>query len=83
MSDKFATAKSCFKAIDKDGGGTIDRKEMAGGLFRLGVWLRPTELKTLFEVIDEDDGGDVDLQEFEFFGTKRRGGRKLTTKGRS
>ena len=84
MSDKFATAKSCFKAIDKDGGGTIDRKEMAGGLFRLGVWLRPTELKTLFEVIDEDDGGDVDLQEFEFFWNETdEAARKLTAKGRS
>ena len=36
MADKFPSAKSCFKAIDKDGGGTIDRKEMAGGLFK--VW---------------------------------------------
>ena len=34
-ADKFPSAKSCFKAIDKDGGGTIDRKEMAGGLFKV------------------------------------------------
>ena len=34
-TEKFPTAKSCFKAIDKDGGGTVDRKEMAGGLFKV------------------------------------------------
>jgi len=35
MADKFPNAKSCFKAIDKDGGGTVDRKELAGGLFKV------------------------------------------------
>lgn len=34
-TDKFPTAKACFRAIDKDGGGTVDRKEMAGGLFKV------------------------------------------------
>jgi Ca2+-binding EF-hand superfamily protein len=36
----------------------------------LGVWLRPTELKTLFEAVDEDGGGDVDFGEFESFWNK-------------
>ena len=40
MADKFSSAKSCFRAIDKDGGGTIDRKEMAGGLFKVCVCVR-------------------------------------------
>ena len=35
MIEKFSTAEACFKAIDKDGGGTIDRKELAGGLFKV------------------------------------------------
>ena len=35
MADKFPSAKACFKAVDKDGGGSIDRKEMAGGLFKV------------------------------------------------
>jgi hypothetical protein len=35
MMDKFPTARACFNAIDKDGGGTIDRKELAGGLFKV------------------------------------------------
>ena len=40
MADRFSSAKSCFRAIDKDGGGTIDRKEMAGGLFKVCVCVR-------------------------------------------
>jgi hypothetical protein len=35
MMDKFSNVKACFNAIDKDGGGTVDRKELAGGLFRV------------------------------------------------
>jgi len=32
------------------GGGGLDRKEMAVGLFRLGIWLQPQELAALVEV---------------------------------
>lgn len=39
-------------------------------LWQLGVWLRPTELKTLFEAVDKDGGGDVDIGEFESFWNK-------------
>ncbi len=39
-------------------------------LLQLGVWLRPTELKTLFEAVDQDGGGDVDIGEFESFWNK-------------
>lgn len=46
------------------GGGSLDRKEMAVGLFRLGVWLQPSELAALMEALDEDGGGEIDLAEF-------------------
>jgi len=67
MAEKYAAARDCFKAIDTDGGGSIERTELARGLFSLGIWLRPFELKTLFECVDKDNGGEVDLSEFEDF----------------
>ena len=45
MRDKFADPHKMFKAMDRDGGGSLDRKELAMGLFALGVWLAPTELQ--------------------------------------
>ena len=67
MAEKYSSAWSCFSAIDMDGSGTVERGELARGLFMLGVWLRPTELATLFESVDKDNGGDVDFSEFEYF----------------
>jgi Ca2+-binding EF-hand superfamily protein len=67
MAEKYASARSCFSAIDQDRSGTVERGELARGLFMLGVWLRPTELQTLFESVDKDNGGDVDFSEFEYF----------------
>jgi len=67
MQEKFSTAEEGFAKIDRDGGGSIDRRELSVGLFQLGVWLHPTEMKTLFELVDEDDGGDVDIEEFKKF----------------
>ena len=32
---KFATAQECFQAMDKDGGGTLSRKEIAVGLLQV------------------------------------------------
>ena len=57
-------ARRVFGALDRDGGGSLDRRELAVGLFGLGVWLAPTELATLLEMLDEDGGGDIDLDEF-------------------
>ena len=67
MLDKFADPRNMFDAMDKDGGGSLDRKELATGLFALGVWLAPTELQSLLETLDEDGGGDIDYGEFESF----------------
>ena len=45
----------------------LHRKEIARGLFEMGIWLHPDETKAMFEVIDEDDGGTVDIDEFTAF----------------
>jgi hypothetical protein len=54
MADKFPNAKACFKAIDKDGGGSVDRKEMAGGLFK--VLVPSTLLMMCFVAADMPEG---------------------------
>lgn len=64
MQEIFPTPQAGFKMLDRDGGGSVDRKEMAVGLFKLGVWLHPSELRTLFSLVDKDNGGDVDEAEF-------------------
>jgi hypothetical protein len=67
MMDKFTDPVKMFQAMDRDGGGSLDRKELAMGLFNLGVWLAPTELQSLLETLDKDGGGDVDVAEFKAF----------------
>ncbi len=67
MTEKFKDPKRMFNAIDRDGGGSLDRKELAMGLFSLGVWLSPSELEMLLATLDKDGGGDVDFGEFESF----------------
>jgi Ca2+-binding EF-hand superfamily protein len=51
----------------RDGGGSLDRKELAMGLFSLGIWLHPAELAALLEDLDSDGGGNIDQEEFEKF----------------
>ena len=67
LKERFPNAEAAMTALDKDGGGDLDRKEIARGLFEMGIFLHPDETKALFEAIDEDDGGTVDMQEFTAF----------------
>jgi hypothetical protein len=67
MAEKFRDPKKMFSAMDRDGGGSLDRKELAMGLFTLGVWLAPAELQVLLDTLDKDGGGDIDLGEFKAF----------------
>ena len=55
--------------MDADGGGSLDRKELATGLFSLGIWLHPKELECLLGILDKDGGGDIDADEFKTFWT--------------
>ncbi len=67
MMDKFGDARSLFSALDRDGGGSLDRKELATGLYQLGIWLSPKELQALLDTLDKDGGGDIDIGELELF----------------
>jgi Ca2+-binding EF-hand superfamily protein len=70
MYEKHPEAETMFAALDRDGGGSLDRKELAVGLFSLGIWLHPSELAVLLEALDEDGGGNIDLEEFQSFWSK-------------
>jgi hypothetical protein len=67
MEKKFQDPECMFKAMDRDGGGLLNRKELAMGLFALGVWLNPSELDMLLTTLDENGSGDIDFSEFVSF----------------
>jgi len=54
----------CFKIIDKDGGGTLDKTEFARALKMFKVELSDAEMEALFVFYDKDDGGTVSQNEF-------------------
>ena len=67
LAARAADADEMFALLDSDGGGSLDRKEVAVGLYRRGVWLRPRELQALLDALDSDGGGDIDAAEFRAF----------------
>lgn len=70
LEDKFPSPEECFAALDKDGGGSLDRVELAVGLRSVGVWLHPTELSDLLACLDEDESGTVEEEELVEFWEK-------------
>ena len=70
LTNTFPSAEYCFKKLDQDGGGSVDRKEMVMGLFALGVWLHPSESAALMEQLDSDGGGEIELEELKEFWDK-------------
>ena len=58
---------SGFQAIDRDGGGSLDRTEVAVGLFKLGLWLSPQEINALMSVLDENEDNDITYNEWVYF----------------
>ena len=67
LQDKFSSAEECFNTLDADGGGSLDRTEVAKGLRGVGIWLHPNELFALLQFLDEDGSGSVEIDELESF----------------
>ena len=65
LAATFSSAHECFCKLDDDGGGSINRKELVLGLFKLGVWLHPSESQALMDVLDGDGGGEIEEDEME------------------
>lgn len=53
-----------FKAMDKDGGGTIDTFEFRDGVSRLGLGLSEPQIQEMIECFDEDGNGEIEYEEF-------------------
>jgi hypothetical protein len=57
--------RQLFDSIDTDGGGTLDREELAVLATKLGQALGPAELEAAMAEMDADGDGDVDFDEFQ------------------
>jgi hypothetical protein len=63
----FPSAEDCFRKLDTDGGGSLDRSEISRGLRDNGIWLFPDELIAFLDWLDKDGGGEVEIEELEEF----------------
>ena len=53
-----------FKPMDRDGSGTLDRRELQAGYEQNGIYLDEDELDQIFASADIDGSGKVDYTEF-------------------
>jgi hypothetical protein len=64
-AQRRARFEEIFRAIDIDGGGTLDRDEVNAALEMLtGAKQSQAELTSFMHLVDEDGNGEVDLEEF-------------------
>jgi hypothetical protein len=70
LRDKFPSGKLAFREMDRDGSGSMDRKELAVAMLKCGMWLSPSEVVILMETLDSDGSGDIDENEFINFWNK-------------
>ena len=56
--------KETFDKFDKDGGGSISRRELKHAMKSLGVELSKRGMKQLMQRFDEDGSGEIELEEF-------------------
>eukprot|EP01052_Picozoa_sp_SAG31_P035031 SAG31_NODE_4172_length_3511_cov_1.676143_4_plen_134_part_00 len=50
-----------FRAMDKDGGGTVDTFEFRDGMARLGLGLSEVQIQEMIEAFDEDGNGEIEV----------------------
>ena len=58
------TLEGAFRAIDVDGGGSIDYEEFGEFLSRLGATVAEEDLELLTQMLDGDGDGSIDYDEF-------------------
>merc|ERR1711896_103363 len=59
--------RQVFEEIDRDGGGTIDRREFKKALEQLGFELSSRVVKKLFKKFDTNYDGEIGYREFQKF----------------
>jgi len=57
---------------DKDGDGTVDKKEFRQRVLALGVKADPSEVDSLFDKLDESGDGELDIEEMKVTLTRLR-----------
>jgi len=68
-----ALMRRLFGKFDKDGSGTLDRKELQKATKMLGDRFSDEDIDVLMEILDKDHSDTVDLEEFiQAFMNKRR-----------
>eukprot|EP00277_Geminigera_cryophila_P023923 CAMPEP_0179475864 /NCGR_PEP_ID=MMETSP0799-20121207/54972_1 /TAXON_ID=46947 /ORGANISM="Geminigera cryophila, Strain CCMP2564" /LENGTH=112 /DNA_ID=CAMNT_0021285657 /DNA_START=91 /DNA_END=429 /DNA_ORIENTATION=- len=50
-----------------DNSARLDRVELSEGLIKVGIFLKPSEMRVMLEVLDVDKSDDVSLQELTDF----------------
>lgn len=56
--------REIFNLVDKDGGGSIDKEELAELMDTLGIEATAEEIDHMVGEIDVDGDGDIDFEEF-------------------
>eukprot|EP01038_Epipyxis_sp_PR26KG_P009991 gene9991-13443_t len=62
--EEIAEFREIFNLVDKDGGGTITKVELAELMETLGIDASPEEIDQMISEIDQDGNGDIDFEEF-------------------
>jgi len=62
-----------FSQFDKDGNGTLNRKELQNATRLLGDRFSDEDIEVLMEILDKDHSDTIDMEEFiQAFMNKRR-----------
>lgn len=62
--EEIAEFREIFNLVDKDGGGTITKMELADLMETLGIEATSEEIDFMISEIDQDGDGDIDFEEF-------------------
>jgi len=63
-AEEISEFREIFNLVDKDGGGTITKIELADLMDTLGIDATPDEIDMMISEIDQDGNGDIDFEEF-------------------
>jgi len=73
MCVSAALMRRLFGKFDKDGSGTLDRKELQKATKLLGDRFSDEDIGVLMEILDKDHSDTIDVEEFiQAFMNKRR-----------
>mmetsp|Transcript_25575 Transcript_25575/g.42680 ORF Transcript_25575/g.42680 Transcript_25575/m.42680 type:complete len:151 (+) Transcript_25575:52-504(+) len=62
--EEISEFREIFNLVDKDGGGSITKVELADLMDTLGIDASPDEIDAMISEIDQDGNGDIDFEEF-------------------